>query len=219
MGHIQTVVQSHILAEQDNAMNREVMNKKEQHVFNNEETLNEETLEENSAHLEDEDDNLLSEVEALKEENEKLTNQLNEQKEEYVRKVADLDNFRKRLLREKEAAIQFANEKLINDLIPILDDFERAIESGNQTSDVKSYAEGVELIQRHLLETLSKGWGLKRMDDIVGKEFSPHEHEAMLMEESDKVDSEIVLAELQKGYYLHDRVLRTAKVKVGKPAH
>jgi molecular chaperone GrpE len=219
LGHIQTVVQSHILAEQDNAMNREVMNKKEQHVFNNEETLNEETLEENSAHLEDEDDNLLSEVEALKEENEKLTNQLNEQKEEYVRKVADLDNFRKRLLREKEAAIQFANEKLINDLIPILDDFERAIESGNQTSDVKSYAEGVELIQRHLLETLSKGWGLKRMDDIVGKEFSPHEHEAMLMEESDKVDSEIVLAELQKGYYLHDRVLRTAKVKVGKPAH
>ena len=162
---------------------------------------------------------IFSEVEALKEENEKLTNQLNEQKEEYVRKVADLDNFRKRLLREKEAAIQFANEKLINDLIPILDDFERAIESGNQTRDVKSYAEGVELIQRHLLETLSKGWGLKRMDDIVGKEFSPHEHEAMLMEESDKVDSEIVLAELQKGYYLHDRVLRTAKVKVGKPAH
>ena len=219
MGHIQTVVQSHILAEQDNAMNREVMNKKEQHVFNNEETLNEETLEENSAHLEDEDDNLLSEVEALKEENEKLTNQLNEQKEEYVRKVADLDNFRKRLLREKEAAIQFANERLINDLIPILDDFERAIEAGSQTDDVKAYAEGVELIQRHLLETLSKGWGLKRMDDIVGKEFSPHEHEAMLMEESDKVDSETVLAELQKGYYLHDRVLRTAKVKVGKPAH
>ena len=219
MGHIQTVVQSHILAEQDNAMNREVMNKKEQPVFDNEETLKEETLEENCAHLEGEDESLLSEIEALREENEKLTTQLNEQKEEYVRKVADLDNFRKRLLREKEAAIQFANERLINDLIPILDDFERAIEAGSQTDDVKAYAEGVELIQRHLLETLSKGWGLKRMDDIVGKEFSPHEHEAMLMEESDKVDSETVLAELQKGYYLHDRVLRTAKVKVGKPAH
>ncbi len=219
MGHIQTVVQSHILAEQDNAMNREVMNKKEQPVFDNEETLKEETLEENCAHLEGEDESPLSEIEALREENEKLTTQLNEQKEEYVRKVADLDNFRKRLLREKEAAIQFANERLINDLIPILDDFERAIEAGSQTDDVKAYAEGVELIQRHLLETLSKGWGLKRMDDIVGKEFSPHEHEAMLMEESDNVDSETVLAELQKGYYLHDRVLRTAKVKVGKPAH
>lgn len=219
MGHIQTVVQSHILAEQDYAMNREVMNKKEQHMVDDEEALKEEALEENAAHLESEDENLLNEIERLKEENEQLTNQINEQKEEYVRKVADLDNFRKRLLREKESAIQFANEKLINDLIPILDDFERAIESGNQTSDVKSYAEGVELIQRHLLETLSKGWGLKRMDDIVGKEFSPHEHEAMLMEESDKVDSETVLAELQKGYYLHDRVLRTAKVKVGKPAH
>jgi molecular chaperone GrpE len=55
------------------------------------------------------------------------------------------------------------------------------------------------------------------MDGIVGKEFSPHEHEAMMMEEDEKFDSETVLAELQKGYYLHDRVLRTAKVKVGKP--
>jgi molecular chaperone GrpE len=64
---------------------------------------------------------------------------------------------------------------------------------------------------------LDPNWGLKRMDEIVGKEFSPHEHEAMMMEEDEKYDSETVLAELQKGYYLHDRVLRTAKVKVGKP--
>ena len=64
---------------------------------------------------------------------------------------------------------------------------------------------------------LDRNWGLRRMDDIVGKEFSPHEHEAMMMEESDQHDTETVLAELQKGYYLHDRVLRTAKVKVGKP--
>jgi molecular chaperone GrpE len=171
--------------------------------------------------VENENEETLSPQEALiaklEEENESLTKELETQKDEFTRKVADLDNYRKRLIREKEAAVQFANERLIQDIIPILDDFDRAIESGEKTNDVTSYAQGVKLIQSHLLEMLARNWGLKRMDDIVGKEFSPHEHEAMLMEETNEFDSETVLAELQKGYYLHDRVLRTAKVKVGKP--
>jgi len=91
------------------------------------------------------------------------------------------------------------------------------VDAVSQASDVESYAEGVKLIRKQLLDMLDRNWGLKRMDDVVGKEFSPHEHEAMMMEEDDTIDTETVLAELQKGYYLHDRVLRTAKVKVGKP--
>ena len=156
-------------------------------------------------------------IKELEAENGRLAKELAEQKEEFIRKMADMDNYRKRLLRDKETAIQFANERLLNDLIPILDDFERAVDAGNQTGDPQSYAEGVKLIQKQLTDMLDRNWGLRRMDDIVGKDFSPHEHEAMMMEEGDHYETETVLAELQKGYYLHDRVLRTAKVKVGKP--
>lgn len=148
---------------------------------------------------------------------EKLTKELAEEKESFMRKLADMDNYRKRLVREKETAVQYANERLLNDLIPILDDFERAVEAGASTEDVQSYVDGVKLIQKQLLDVLGRNWGLKKMEDIVGKEFSPHEHEAMMMEAGDQFDTETVLAELQRGYYLHDRVLRTAKVKVGIP--
>lgn len=153
----------------------------------------------------------------LEAEVERLSKELVEEKETYLRKFADMDNYRKRLVREKETAVQYANERLLNDLIPILDDFDRAVDAGEQSVDVKTYSEGIKLIRKQLLDTLDRNWGLKRMDGIVGKEFSPHEHEAMMMEEDEKFDSETILAELQKGYYLHDRVLRTAKVKVGKP--
>ena len=148
---------------------------------------------------------------------EKLTKELAEEKESFMRKLADMDNYRKRLVREKETAVQYANERLLNDLIPILDDFERAVEAGASTEDVQSYVDGVKLIQKQLLDVLGRNWGLKKMEDIVGKEFSPHEHEAMMMEAGDQFDTVTVLAELQRGYYLHDRVLRTAKVKVGIP--
>ncbi|MDD3366883.1 MAG: nucleotide exchange factor GrpE [Sphaerochaetaceae bacterium] len=153
----------------------------------------------------------------LEAEVERLSNELLEEKEAFIRKVADMDNYRKRLVRDKENAVQYANERLLNDLIPILDDFDRAIGARDQSSDLQSYAEGVELIQKQLLDLLDRNWGLKRMDGIVGQEFSPHEHEAMMMEQGEQFETETVLAELQKGYYLHDRVLRTAKVKVGKP--
>ncbi|MFA5468151.1 MAG: nucleotide exchange factor GrpE [Sphaerochaetaceae bacterium] len=160
---------------------------------------------------------LSTQVQQLEAEVERLSKELEANKEEYLRKVADLDNYRKRLVREKANAVQYANENLLNDLIPILDDFDRAITAGQEGQDIKAYGEGVKLIQKQLLDLLDRNWGLKRMDGIVGEEFSPHEHEAMLMEEGEQYDKETVLAELQKGYYLHDRVLRTAKVKVGKP--
>jgi len=148
---------------------------------------------------------------------EELTKELAGEKESFMRKLADMDNYRKRLVREKETAVQYANERLLSDLIPILDDFERAVEAGTATEDVQSYVDGIKLIQKQLLDVLGRNWGLRKMDDIVGKEFSPHEHEAMMMEAGDQFDTETVLAELQRGYYLHDRVLRTAKVKVGIP--
>jgi len=146
----------------------------------------------------------------------RLAKEMAEEREKFTRKMADMDNYRKRLIRDKELAVQYANERLLNDLIPILDDFDRAISSGESSDEIAAHTEGVKLIQTHLLEMLDRNWGLRLMKDIVGKEFSPHEHEALMMEEGDQYTVDTVLAELQKGYYLHDRVLRTAKVKVGK---
>jgi len=147
----------------------------------------------------------------------RLAKQLETEKDQFTRKLADTDNFRKRLIRERENAVQYANEKLLADLIPILDDFDRAISAGEKTTEVGAYAEGIHLIQKQLVEMLDRNWGLKVMANTVGKEFSPHDHEACMLEAGEQYAIETVIAELQKGYYLHDRVLRTAKVKVGKP--
>ncbi len=147
----------------------------------------------------------------------RLTKEMETEKDLFTRKLADMDNYRKRLVRDKEIAIQFANERLLNDLLQVLDDFDRAIVVGGASEDVAAQTEGIMLIHKHLTEMLDRNWGLKAMKDIVGKEFSPHDHEALLMDEGEGYKTETVLAELQKGYYLHDRVLRTAKVKVGKP--
>ena len=153
----------------------------------------------------------------LEEELEKVKKEVAEEKGNLLRKSADMDNYRKRLIREKESAVQYANERLINDLIPIIDGFDRAIEASD-TKDLAGYVEGVKMIRTQLLDVLDRNWGLKPMTDIVGKEFSPHEHEALMMETGDEFETETVLAELQKGYYLHSKVLRHAKVKVGKPS-
>jgi len=156
----------------------------------------------------------ISELEATVDE---LKKTVNEEKETFMRKTADMDNYRKRLIREKESAVQYANERLISDLIPIIDDFDRALDAAETQEDV-GHIDGVKMIRQQLLDVLGRNWGLKPMEDIVGKEFSPHEHEALMMETGDQYETEIVLAELQKGYYLHSKVLRHAKVKVGKPS-
>jgi len=156
----------------------------------------------------------ISELEA---EVDRLTKEMETEKDLFTRKLADMDNYRKRLVRDKEISIQYANERLLNDLVQILDDFDRAIVIGAAAEDMAAQTEGILLIHKHLTEMLDRNWGLRVMKDIVGKEFSPHDHEALLMEEGENYKTETVLAELQKGYYLHDRVLRTAKVKVGKP--
>jgi molecular chaperone GrpE len=147
----------------------------------------------------------------------RLTKEMETEKDLFTRKLADMDNYRKRLIRDKETSIQYANERLLQDLIQILDDFDRAIVVGTAADDVTIQVDGIKLIHKHLTEMLDRNWGLRVMTDIVGKDFSPHDYEALLMEEGESYKTETVLAELQKGYYLHDRVLRTAKVKVGKP--
>jgi molecular chaperone GrpE len=152
----------------------------------------------------------------LKKELEEAKAYSNDCKMEMLRKQADLDNYRKRLVREKENHARFANEGLINDLLDPLDNLDRAISSAEVSKDFDTMHDGVKMINDQLHTMLEKSWGLKKIA-CKGEEFDPSLHEAYMMEQSEDYDKEVVIDELGPGYVLHDRVLRPAKVKVGKP--
>ena len=148
---------------------------------------------------------------------EELENEIASLKDQMLRKQAEMVNFRKRILKDKEDAIRFSSANLLTDLITIIDNFERAIQSSTQSKDFDSFHSGIELIEKQFTGMLENKWGLKRIKSI-GEEFDPQKHEAIGMEESSGHDVETVVEDYQKGYILHDRVLRPAKVKVAVPA-
>jgi molecular chaperone GrpE len=145
-----------------------------------------------------------------------LEEEVSSLKDQYLRKQADFENFRKRMLREKEEALKFANSNLLSDLITIVDDFERAIKSSNDSKDFDSFHSGIELIEKQFTAMLDRKYGLKRFESL-GEEFDPQKHEALMMGDSADHDFQVVLEDFQRGYMLHDRVLRHAKVKVSNP--
>ena len=152
---------------------------------------------------------LQSQIQKLEEEVRDLNDQL-------LRKAAEFDNFRKRMFREKEESIAYANAALLTDLLAIIDDFERAIQSAADSKDFNAFHTGVSMIEKQMVSILERNWGLKRFS-ASGELFDPEKHEAIAVEETDKHDTEIVVEDYQKGYLLHDRVLRPAKVKVARP--
>ncbi|OQB96111.1 MAG: heat shock protein GrpE [Spirochaetes bacterium ADurb.Bin110] len=148
---------------------------------------------------------------------ERLKAQLEELNDKYLRTLAEQVNFRKRVVKEKEEFQQYAVSTLLNDLIPVLDDFDRSLDAVAQNhNDVEKVIEGIRLIQRRLYDTLSKKYGLKQYR-AEGTVFDPHLHEAMFSEKGD-VHEPKVTQEFLPGYKLHDRVIRTAKVKVTMPS-
>jgi molecular chaperone GrpE len=152
-----------------------------------------------------------SEYSKLKEEAEKAK----EYWERILRLQADFENTRKRLEREKQDFLKFANEGIIAELLNILDDLERTVglaESKHQ--DLSSFLKGVEMILAHLYEML-KEYGVKPIAS-EGKLFDPQMHEALMQVENKDLPEHTIVEELQKGYLLNDRVIRTAKVKVSK---
>jgi len=132
-----------------------------------------------------------------------------------LRMQADFENTRKRLEKEKQEFIKFANEGIILELLNILDDLERTLALAQEKhQDLQAFLKGVEMILAHLYDLLKK-YGLKPIE-AKGKPFNPHYHEALLQVEANDVPEHTVLEELQKGYMLNDKVIRTAKVKVSK---
>ena len=139
-----------------------------------------------------------------------------------LRTQADFENYRKRMLREREESARYANAVLLADLLAVVDDFERAIKSAEESRDFDVFLEGVSMIERRMLEMLEGRWGLKRFTS-VGEPFDPVRHEAMMRTEAPPGAAgagagPLVVEEFQKGYFLHERVLRPAKVRVQVPA-
>jgi molecular chaperone GrpE len=145
-----------------------------------------------------------------------LEDENSELKDQYLRKQADFENFRKRMSREKADAIAYANKQLLLDIVTIIDDFERAIKSAEESRDFDSFHEGVALIEKQFTSMLERKWGLKRFDS-EGEEFDPQKHEAVMTDEDADHDKPVVVEDYQKGYFLNDKVLRSAKVKVAVP--
>jgi len=132
----------------------------------------------------------------------------------FMRQTAEIENFKKRAIREKEEAIRFANELLIKDLLPALDNLERAVAHAKSCGEGESLVTGVELILKGLFDVLSKHGVVQR--SALGQPFDPQLHEAMAQVESAHHEPNTVVEEHHKGYMLRDRLLRPALVTVVK---
>lgn len=134
-------------------------------------------------------------------------------RERLMRTLADFDNYRKRTEREKQALRRFANFDVFKDFLGVLDNFERALEASGSAEDLK---QGLKMVVRQQEEILQRH-GVKSVD-AIGKPFDPKVHEAVAREESSEVETPTVTKELQRGYLLHDRLLRPAMVYVAMPS-
>lgn len=140
--------------------------------------------------------------------------------DQYLRKAADFENYRKRMIREKQEAIDYANSNLLLDLVQVLDDFDRAIDAGKTQggeSANNAFVEGVVMIKNQMVSMLSSKYGLSYYP-AKGEAFDPNLHEAVSMIQSPDVKEAVVGEELQKGYKLKERVIRHSKVMVLMPA-
>jgi len=139
-------------------------------------------------------------------------NELTEQKDKFVRLQAETDNFRKRLSREKEEFSQYANERLFKELLPIFDNFERAL--GDPSNDIKSLKEGLEMILKQFSSFLEK----ERVEPIeaIGEKFDPMIHEVLTSEESSELEENTIISQFVKGYTINNRVIRPSQVVISK---
>jgi len=134
--------------------------------------------------------------------------------ERLLRQAAELENYKKRSARERDDAIRYANESLLKDLLPVVDNLERAIAHASGGGNGKPLVEGVEMVLRGLADVLAKHGAMPIL--AQGQPFDPTKHEAMTQVETDDHEPNSVVEELHKGYMLRDRLLRPALVSVAK---
>lgn len=152
------------------------------------------------------------EVERLREALEAKSREADATRDRYVRTIAEFDNYRKRATREREETVRFAGESLVRELLPVLDNFERALQAARQDPAAAAVTAGVELIQRELLRVLERA-GVTPFS-AVGATFDPERHEAIARVPAAGRPDMTVVDETSRGYLLHGRVLRPAQVTV-----
>lgn len=166
--------------------------------------------------LKDEAETEMSEMEMLQKQLDEAKAEAEKEKKEYLFLMAEFDNFRKRNIRERGELIKNASEKVLEGLLPIVDDFERSLQAINDSTDASSIREGVELIYNKFVKYLEQN-GVKPIDSAAGVDFDTEVHEAVTaFPVDDDAMKGKVIDTVQKGYTLNDKVLRHAKVVVGK---
>lgn len=152
------------------------------------------------------------EIGILKKQVENLENILKEKNEEILRRAADLDNYRKRLTKETEDKVRFANQAVVKDFLPVMDNIEMALQHAEEGTPLR---EGIELTIKSFKDALSKH-GVTEINSEIGTIFDPAVHEAIMMDSTAEYENNAITLCVQKGYILNDRVIRPAKVKVNK---
>jgi molecular chaperone GrpE len=143
---------------------------------------------------------------------EELQKQVDQYKDLLLRKAAEFDNYKRRVENETVNILKYATESLIEDLLPVLDDFERSLKHSKESTDYNALVKGLELIYQKFVKVL-EGRGMKHFE-TVGKEFSVDYHDALMQMPRINVLPNIVIEEVEKGYMLDDKVIRHAKVVV-----
>jgi molecular chaperone GrpE len=158
---------------------------------------------------------LSTELEKLRRELEAKELEAKQHYERFLRQAAELDNFKKRAAKEREESLRYGNESLIRDLLPILDNLERALAYAKGGGNGRPVLEGVEMTLRSFLDVLGKH-GVRQIT-AKGELFDPQKHEAIAQVETEEVSPNRVVEEHHKGYFLLDRLLRPALVSTAKP--
>ena len=153
-----------------------------------------------------------SEAEAEPEEKKEEASAEEQESERYMRLMAEFQNFKRRAAKEKSDIHAFANERLIGDLLPVMDNFERALET--ETEDIEGYAKGMQLIFEQMKTALEKA-GLKVIE-ALGLDFDPNVHNAVMTDNTEEYENDKISKVLQKGYKLNDKVIRPSMVAVNK---
>ncbi|MCX7736555.1 MAG: nucleotide exchange factor GrpE [Candidatus Kapabacteria bacterium] len=155
--------------------------------------------------------------EELMEKIKQLESERDDLKDQLIRKAAEFENLRRRTIKEKQELIDYANERLITSLLPLMDDFSKALEAAKTNADFDSLRQGIEMIYNNANKILSEA-GVKQMDSSVGKPFNVDYHDALMSIPSEFPEGYVV-QEFQPGYMLRDKVIRHAKVVIssGEP--
>lgn len=153
-------------------------------------------------------------VKLLEEENEKLKQNVEKTRDQLLRQGAEFDNYKRRSEKEYLVNIEMASKDLIEEMIPVIDDFERSIQHAHTETDNSALLDGVQMVYKNLINLMKKR-GLTEIE-AIGKEFNPDEHNALLQVDSDTIESGFVVDQHAKGYKLRDRVIRHSQVIVAK---